>query len=72
VGRKSALGTLRNCRELLTPEEDAILNMVAGRQASIIGVARSSARLIEDLWKLYDQACETLAVAFGYCSQSNS
>ena len=64
--RKAAIGTLRNCRELLSPTEIAILDMVAGRRASIIGVARYTSRPVEELWALYEGACEMLAIAFGY------
>jgi hypothetical protein len=64
--RRNALKTLQNCRALLSPAEIAVLDMVAGRRASIIGVARQTSRPIEDLWELYNSACEKLAIAFGH------
>jgi len=64
--RRNALNTLQNCRALLSPAEIAVLDMVAGRRASIIGVARQSSRSLEDLWEIYNGACEKLAIAFGH------
>jgi hypothetical protein len=32
----------------------------------ITGVARQSSRSVEDLWEIYNGACEKLAIAFGF------
>jgi len=64
--RRNALKALQDCRALLSPPEIAVLDMVAGRRASIIGVARQTSQSVEDLWELYNGACEKLAIAFGH------
>jgi hypothetical protein len=68
--RRTAIRTLQNCRELLSPDEIALLDMVAGRRALITGVAKQTSCSAKELWNIYEGACETLAIAFGYSNHT--
>jgi hypothetical protein len=63
--RQTAKEELAAARTVLAPAEIAVLDLVAGRDSSVNGLARETRRTPDQLWRIYKDACDALVVYFG-------